>query len=68
VHDQYVQQHPELVTNPPEFRELGLNDDQIGRLAYRFLSVPKQFTTAGAYRTQRYYSQFDMMTEIEAGL
>jgi hypothetical protein len=33
----YVQQHPELVTNSPVFRELGLDDDQCRELAYRLI-------------------------------
>ena len=34
---QFVQQHPSITTNSPEFRDLGLRDDQCNELAYQLI-------------------------------
>jgi hypothetical protein len=34
---QFLQQHPQLTTNSPEFRNLGLGDDQCCQLAYQLI-------------------------------
>ena len=35
---QFIQQHPILTTNSPEFRNLGLDDDQCHELAYQLIN------------------------------
>jgi len=65
---QFVQQHPLITTNSPEFRNLGLRDDQCNELAYQLIeSYPFIGQTTTVYNGKGGSSETMPVTASQVG-